>query len=39
MDVPEIDGIVYLNTDKELKIGEFTTGEIIDVSNYDLICK
>ena len=39
MDVPEIDGIVYLNTDKELKTGEFTTGEIIDVSNYDLICK
>ena len=39
MDVPEIDGIVYLNTDKELKIGEFTTGKIIDVSNYDLICR
>ena len=39
MDVPEIDGIVYLNSDKELKTGEFTTGEIIDVSNYDLICK
>ena len=39
MDVPEIDGIVYLNTDKELQIGEFTTGKIIDVSNYDLICR
>ena len=39
MDVPEIDGIVYLNTDKELQIGEFTTGKIIDVSNYDLIAK
>ena len=39
MDVPEIDGIVYLNTNKELKIGEFTTGKIIDVSNYDLICR
>ena len=37
MDVPEIDGIVYLNTDKELQVGEFTTGKIIDVSNYDLI--
>ena len=39
MDVPEIDGIVYLNTEKELQIGEFTTGKIIDVSNYDLICR
>ena len=37
MDVPEIDGIVYLNSSKELKIGEFTKGKIIDVSNYDLI--
>ena len=37
MDVPEIDGIVYLNTDKELQVGKFTTGKIIDVSNYDLI--
>ena len=37
VDVPEIDGIVYLNSSKELKIGEFTKGKIIDVSNYDLI--
>ena len=37
MDVPDIDGIVYLNTDRELQIGEFTTGKIVDVSNYDLI--
>ena len=37
MDVPEIDGITYINTDKELQIGEFTEGKIIDVSNYDLI--
>lgn len=39
MDVPDIDGIVYLNTEKELQIGEFTTGKIIDVSNYDFICR
>lgn len=39
MDVPDIDGIVYLNTDKSLNIGEFVKGKIIDVSNYDLICK
>ena len=39
MDVPEIDGIVYLNTDKNLQLGEFTDGMVIDISNYDLICK
>ncbi len=39
MDVPEIDGITYINTDKELQISEFTIGKIIDVSNYDLICR
>ena len=37
MDVPEIDGITYINTDKELQIGDFIKGKIIDVSNYDLI--
>lgn len=39
MDVPEIDGITYINTDKELQIGDFIKGKIIDVSNYDLIVK
>ena len=39
MDVPEIDGIVYLNTDEELQIGSFAKGKIVDVSNYDLICE
>lgn len=38
MDVPEIDGLVYLNSDQNLQNGEFVTGKIIDVSNYDLIC-
>ncbi len=38
MDVPEIDGLVYLNSDENLQNGEFVTGKIIDVSNYDLIC-
>ena len=37
MDVPEIDGVVYVNTNKELPIGNFIKGKIIDVSNYDLI--
>lgn len=38
MDVPDIDGIVYLNTDKNLSSGEFVRAKISDVSNYDLIC-
>ena len=39
MDVPDIDGIAYLNTDKTLQEGDFVKAKIIDVSNYDLICK
>ncbi len=39
MDVPDIDGIAYLNTDKNLQSGDFVKAKIIDVSNYDLICK
>ena len=39
MDVPDIDGIAYLNTDKNLQSGDFVKAKIIDVSNYDLISK
>lgn len=39
MDVPDIDGIVYLNNESELKSGSFVKAKVIDVSNYDLICK
>ncbi len=39
MDVPDIDGIAYLNTDKNLQSGDFVKAKIIDVNNYDLICK
>ena len=39
MDVPDIDGIAYLNTDKNLQEGDFVKAKIIDVSNYDLICR
>ena len=38
MDVPDIDGIAYLNTDKNIQIGDFVNAKVIDVSNYDLIC-
>ena len=37
MDVPEIDGIVYYTTKKDVQLGNFVKGKIIDVSNYDLI--
>ena len=40
MDVPEIDGIGYLeNEDDSLKIGEFVEATVIDVMDYDLVCK
>ena len=37
MDVPDIDGVAYLNTDRNLYSGEFIKAKVIDVSNYDLI--
>lgn len=39
MDVPDIDGIAYLNTNKKLQKGDFAKAKIVDVSNYDLILK
>ena len=39
MDVPEIDGIVYINSKENLKLGEFTKTTVKDVSNYDLIAE
>jgi ribosomal protein S12 methylthiotransferase len=37
MDSPEIDGVVYVNTDKELEIDEFAKVKITDYLEYDLI--
>jgi len=41
MDVPEIDGICYINTneDNQIEIGKFVKCRVIDVEEYDLICK
>ncbi|MGM0378163.1 MAG: 30S ribosomal protein S12 methylthiotransferase RimO [Bacillota bacterium] len=36
-DSPEIDGVVYVHTDKNLKIGSFTKVNITDALEYDLI--
>nr|WP_240739348.1 30S ribosomal protein S12 methylthiotransferase RimO [Marinitoga lauensis] len=35
-DAPEIDGNVFFKSEKELKIGEFVTVEIVNTSEYDL---
>ena len=41
MDVPEIDGVVYINTQKEknLTIGQFVTCRVIGVEDYDLLAQ
>ncbi|MBR1802379.1 MAG: 30S ribosomal protein S12 methylthiotransferase RimO [Clostridia bacterium] len=39
MDVPEIDGVVFLENTQPLKIGEFATCKITEVKEYDLIGK
>ena len=38
-DVPDIDGLVYIENKKENMIGKFVKCKIIDISNYDLIAK
>ncbi len=35
-DAPEVDGTVYVNSDKELKAGEFVKAKITDTLEYDL---
>lgn len=37
MDSPEIDGVTYVHSDKELEIGDFVQVEIIDSLDYDLV--
>ena len=39
MDVPEIDGVVYIESDEEIQIGSFVKCKITDVKEYDLIAK
>jgi len=41
MDVPEIDGIVYIKAEEKkiLHSGEFVEGKIVDIEDYDLICE
>ncbi|RKD34493.1 30S ribosomal protein S12 methylthiotransferase RimO [Thermohalobacter berrensis] len=37
MDVPEIDGVVYVHSDKDLELGTFINVKIVDALEYDLI--
>ena len=37
--VPDIDGITYIKSDKDLKIGDFVNCIIVDTKEYDLIAK
>ena len=39
MDVPEIDGVVYIESDDEIQIGSFVKCIITDVKEYDLIAE
>ena len=39
MDVPDIDGVVYIESDDEIQIGSFVKCTITDVKEYDLIAK
>ena len=36
-DAPEVDGIVYIKTDKDIKPGEFHRVKIVDTWEYDLV--
>ena len=37
MDAPEIDGVTYISSDKELNINSFVDVKITDSIEYDLI--
>ena len=37
MDVPDMDGLVYLKNDKDVKIGDFVIGIITSAKEYDLV--
>lgn len=37
MDIPDEDGVIYIENDTKMKIGDFVECEIIDVNEYDLM--
>ena len=38
-DTPEVDGIAYIYSEEELSIGDIIDVEIVDFSDYDVVCK
>jgi ribosomal protein S12 methylthiotransferase len=36
-DAPEVDGLIFLKSDKELKVGDFVRAKITDTLEYDLV--
>ena len=38
-DAPEIDGLVYIDTDQSLKVGEFCQVRVTDSDEYDCYAK
>ena len=39
MDVPEIDGLIYIKNTKALNLGEWINCKIIGIKEYDMIGK
>ncbi len=37
MDAPDVDGLIFVNTDQDLMTGDFVTVEVTGASDYDLI--
>ena len=39
MDIPDEDGVIFIENNKKIKVGEFVNCVIIDVREYDLVAK
>ena len=37
MDAPEIDGVTYIESSKNLEVGDFVKVKVIDTLDYDLV--
>ena len=37
MDAPEIDGVTYIESPKNLEVGDFVKVKVIDTLDYDLV--
>ena len=39
MDIPDEDGVIFIENTKKIKVGEFVNCVITDVREYDLVAK